>query len=68
MGNQPAQRIIGVFFKPRPARAQPEAIAPVIHVAEHAFTPQAIDLVGKQYLQVTNGVFLGFIAAGIGIE
>ena len=68
MRNQPVKRVAGVMLKPGPARAQAEAVTPVIHIAEHAVAPEAIDLVGKQNLQVTNRIFFGFIAARISIE
>lgn len=61
-------RILGVLFEPVPRVAEPETVAPGIHIQHQAIPPDPIDMVRQQDLQITYGRFLQVIATGVAIE
>ncbi len=65
---QPEPRILRVLLEPGPAGAEPEAVAPGIHIGELPLAPDAWQRVGQQQLQIADRALLGIIAAGVAIE
>ncbi len=66
--HQPFACIFGVVLEPGAARTQAKAVAPFVHVPEHAFTAKAGQVICKQDLQVADAVFLVIAAAGVGVQ
>jgi hypothetical protein len=61
-------RIIGIVLKPVARVAEPEAIAPRVHVRHQPISPDALDAVSKNNLQETHRGFFQVVAARISIE
>ncbi len=61
-------RVFGIVLKPVARVAEPEAIAPGVHVRHQAISPDALDIVCKNKLQVTHCGFFQVVAARISIE
>src|SRR2546423_2183540 len=57
-----------LFRSPRARAAETEAVAPVVHVGEHALPADTGQLAGKQHLQVAHRGFLEIAPAGVPIE
>ncbi len=55
-------------LEPRPCTAEAETVAPRVHVVTQSPAPDAGDLIRQQDLQITDGVFLGIVAAGVAIQ
>src|SRR5690349_9522415 len=64
---QPDAGIGGIRLEPGTRAAQPEGVAPGIHVGQHAVATQR-EFVGQQNLQVADGALLVVIAAGVAVE
>jgi hypothetical protein len=61
-------RVFGIVLKPVARIAEPEAVAPGIHVRHQPISPDTLDVVSKNKLQVTHRGFFQVVAARISIE
>ena len=66
--NQPVARILGVLGEPGRGAAQPEAVAPLVHVAAHALPADVRQRLRQHDLQVAHGALLRIVAARIRIQ
>ena len=65
---QPFPGVPGILLEPGPGRAETEAVAPGVHVAEHLLPAVAWQEVGQEDLQVADAVLLVVAAAGVGVQ
>ena len=61
-------RVFGIVLKPVARVAEPEAVAPGVHVRHQPISPDTLDVVSKNNLQVTHRGFFQVVAARISIE
>src|SRR5215472_14722911 len=65
---EPGARVRGVALEPGARRAEAEAVAPGIHVGEHACAADGGQLTREQHLQVAHRRLLEVVAACVRVE
>lgn len=61
-------RILCVILEPVSSVSQAKTVTPRIHIPHEASTPDALNVISQNDLQITNGRFLKVISARVTIQ
>ena len=65
VSEEPGPGVLGVAFEPGFRRAQAEAVAPLVHVAEHERAPHGGEAIGEKNLEVADRGLLAVVSPRI---
>ena len=61
-------RILGIALEPVARISEAKTVAPGIHIQHKPVSPDPVNVIGQDKLQITNSGFLQIIATGIAIK